>query len=148
MRRVLLLFPLAVMPALESLAHENLACAATVTELRVLLGDPAFPLKWEEITMDDGKPLRVSILEKKKSLLLDFTKTREGMWAESSGSICKTTAGLEIGFTREQIRMGPAASWLMRLSLVNGGTLTLTRLGTEQLRIATDGWNGIFVPVK
>lgn len=148
MRPVFLFFPLALLLALESHAHRNPACAATVTELRILLGDPAFPLKWEETTMDDGKPLQVSILEKKESLLLDFTKTREGMWAESSGSICKTAAGLEISFTREQIRLGPAASWLTRLSLANGGTLTLTRLGTEKLRIAGKGWVGIFVPVK
>jgi hypothetical protein len=148
MCRIFLFFPLALMLVLESHAHENPTCAATVMELRALLGDPAFPLKWEEITMGDGKPLLVSIREKKGLLLLDFIKTREGPWAESTGAICKTGADMEIKFTGEQIRLGLAANWLVRLSLVNGGKFTLTKLGTEQLRIATHGWNGIFVPVK
>ena len=148
MRAVFLLPLLAQALTPQSHARENLACAATLTELRILLGDPAFPLQWEEIAMDDGKPLQVSIQEQKGSLLLDFTKTREGLWAQSTGAICRTGADLEIRFTGEQIRVGRAASWLMRLSLVNGGTFTLTRLGTEKLRIATNGWNGIFVPVR
>lgn len=148
MRRIVLFLSTALMLALESHAGEKLACAATVTDLRVLLADPAFPLKWEETTMGDGNPLLVSIREKKGLLLLDFTKTREGLWAQSTGAICRTGADLEIRFTGEQIRVGRAASWLMRLSLVNGGTFTLTRLGTEKLRIATNGWNGIFVPVR
>ncbi len=148
MCRILLFFRMLLLLALESHAHQNPGCAATVPELRVLLGDPAFSLQWEEITMDDGKPLRVSIQEKEGVLRLDFSKAREGLWAESAGVICKTGAGLEISFTREQVRVGPAAGWLTRLSLVNGGKFALTRLGRERLRIATHGWNGIFVPVK
>ncbi len=148
MCRILLFFRMVLLLALESHAHENPGCAATVPELRALLGNPAFPLQWQEITMDDGKPLRVSIQEKKGLLLLDFSKAREGLWAESTGAICKTGAGLEISFTREQVRVGPAAGWLMRLSLVNGGQFTLTKIGTEKLRITTHGWNGIFVPVQ
>ena len=64
MCRILLFFRMLLLLALESHAHQNPGCAATVPELRVLLGDPAFSLQWEEITMDDGKPLRVSIQEK------------------------------------------------------------------------------------
>ncbi|MDP2786305.1 MAG: hypothetical protein Q8O38_17180, partial [Sulfurimicrobium sp.] len=69
----LLLLPL-LLP-LNSAAHESQTCAATIGELRVMLGDQAFPLKWEEATMDDGKPLVVSILEKNGSLFLEFIKT-------------------------------------------------------------------------
>lgn len=148
MRRIVLFLSTALMLALESHAGEKLACAATVTDLRVLLADPAFPLKWEETTMGDGNPLLVSIREKKGLLLLDFTKTREGLWAQSTGAICQTGAGLEISFSAEQIRLGRAASWLLQLSLVNGGTFKLTRIGSENLKIATTGWSGIFVPAK
>ncbi|MDP2784949.1 MAG: hypothetical protein Q8O38_10220, partial [Sulfurimicrobium sp.] len=118
----------------------------TIGELRVMLGDQAFPLKWEEATMDDGKPLVVSILEKNGSLFLEFIKTREGLWAESAGVICKTGTDLETRFTGEQIRLGPAAGWVLRYTLRNGGKFTLTKLGAGQLRIATSGWGGIFSP--
>jgi hypothetical protein len=40
--------------------------------------------------------------------------------------------------------MGPAANWLLQLALFNGGTFTLTRLGSDQLRITGGGWSGTF----
>lgn len=42
--------------------------------------------------MEDGKPLLVSIHEKKGALFLEFIKTQEGLSAESVGVICKTGA--------------------------------------------------------
>ncbi|MFT6591904.1 MAG: hypothetical protein ACJA2P_002764 [Rhodoferax sp.] len=42
--------------------------------------------------------------------------------------------------------MGPAANWLLQLALFNGGTFTLTRLGSDQLRITGGGWSGTFLP--
>lgn len=98
--------------------------------------------------MDDGKPLVVSILEKNGVLFLEFTKTREGLWAESTGIICKTSGtDLETRFNGEQVRLGPAASWILRQALGSGGKFTLTKLGPEQLRIATNGWSGSFSPL-
>lgn len=146
MRRKYLLPLLPLLLSLHSPAHASETCAATIGELKVMLGDPAFPLQWEETSMEDGKPLQVSILEKKGALFLKFIKTREGLWAESVGVMCTTGADLEIRFTKEQIRMGPAANWLLRTALGNGGKFTLTRLGSEQLRIAANGWDGIFSP--
>ena len=125
-------------------AHESPTCAATVSDLRTLLGDQTFPLQWEETSMNDGKPLRVSILERKGALLLEFIKTKEGLWAESGGLICRAGADFQIRFSAEQIRLGPAANWMLRGLLGNGGTFTLTKLGSEQLRIAASGWSGTF----
>jgi hypothetical protein len=138
----LLLLSLLLLP--NSQAQESQPCAATISELRNLLNDQTFPLKWEETTMDDGKPLMVSILEKNGALFVEFIKTRQGLWAESFGVICKTDVDLEIRFTREQIHFGPAASWVLRYALGNGGKFTLTKLGPKTLRIATTGWSGIF----
>lgn len=144
-RKYFLLF-LPLLLSLNSEARELPTCAATISELRALLGDQTFPLKWEETTMSDGKPLLMSIFEKNGSLFLEFIKTREGLWAESTGAICKTGAGLEIRFTEEQIRVGPAANWVLRSLLGRGGKFSLTKSGSEQLQIATSGWNGIFSP--
>lgn len=142
----LLVLPLLLSPNCG--AREAQPCAATLGELKIMLGDPAFPLRWEETSMDDGKPLVVSILEKNGVLLLEFTKTREGLWAESAGIICKTSGtDLETRFSGEQVRLGPAASWILRQALGNGGKFTLTKLGSEQLRIATNGWSGSFSPL-
>lgn len=130
--------------SLNSQAQESQPCATTIIELRGLLNDSAFPLKWEETTMDDGKPLMVSIQEKNGALLLVFIKTREGLWAESLGVICKKDAELEIKFTRDQIHFGPAANWVLRYALGNGGKFTMTRVGSQKLGIATTGWSGVF----
>jgi len=130
----------------NGVAHESQTCAKTISELRVMLSDQTFPLVWEETTMDDENPLVVSILENNGHLVLEFTKTRNGLWAESAGVICKTGTNLEARFTRDQIHLGPAANWALRYVLRKGGKFTLTKLGAEQLRIATNGWSGNFSP--
>lgn len=96
--------------------------------------------------MDDGKPLVVSIRENNGNILLEFIKTREGLWAESAGVICKTGTDIETRFAGKDIRLGPAANWVLRYALGNGGKFILTRLGPEQLKIATSGWSGVFSP--
>lgn len=132
----------------DNQAQATPACAATLHELRLLLGDSNFPLAWEETTMDDGKPLRVSILEKEGALWLEFIKTREGLWAQSAGVICRSGHEFETRFGPEQIRFGPASSWLLRVALANGGKFTLTQLGPDKLRIAGGGWSGTFLSIK
>ena len=146
MRLKCILPTLLMLISCNSLAHESQTCATTISELRVMLSDQTFPLSWEETTMDDKNPLVVSIYENNGHLVLEFTKTREGLWAESIGIICKAGTKLEAHFTSEQIRLGPAANWLLRYALGKGGKFTLTMLGAEQLRIATNGWSGNFSP--
>jgi hypothetical protein len=124
--------------------HAVPACAATLHELRALAGDPAFPLTWHETSMDDGKPLVVSIFEKGGKIHLEFVKTGEGLWAESAGVICATDAHLETHFDADQIRLGPAAGWVARAAFGNGGKFALVRLGSDGLRITTSGWSGMF----
>jgi hypothetical protein len=128
-------------------AQATPGCAATLSELRLLLADASFPMVWEETSMDDGKPLRVSILEKEGALWLEFIKTREGLWAQSAGVICRSGHDFETRFGAEQIRLGPAANWVLRLALANGGKFTLTKLGADRLRIAGGGWRGTFLPI-
>ncbi len=144
-RKYIFLF-FSLLLSLNSEAQESQTCAATISELKVMLGDQTFPMKWEETTMNDGKPLVVSILENHGYLFLEFIKTRDGLWAESAGVICKAGTDIETRFTGEQIRLGPAANWFLRLALRNGGKFILTRIGAGQLQIATSGWSGNFSP--
>ncbi|MBT9540854.1 hypothetical protein [Thiobacillus sp.] len=148
MRRIFILFYLPLLLALNGETQAAPTCAATVGELGVMLGNQIFPLKWEETSMDDGKPLVMSIVENNGSLFMEFTKTGEGLWAESRGVICKTGTDFEARFTGEQIRLGPAAGWILRQALKNGGKFKLTKLGSDQLRIATSSWSGIFSPIS
>ncbi len=111
------------------------------------MSEPGLPREWAETTMDDGKPLLMSIDESNGFLVLGFTKTGEGLWAQSTGVICKSGAVFEARFSAQQIRLGPAAGWLLRSALKNGGRFTLTKLAPDQLRIATRGWSGEFSPV-
>jgi len=146
MRLKYTLLALLLLMSWNVVAHELQTCATTISALRVMLSDQTFPLIWEETTMDDENPLVVSILEINGNIVLEFTKTREGLWAESTGIICKAGTNLEVRFTREQIHLGPAANWVLRYALGKGGKFTLTKLGAEQLRIATNGWSGNFSP--
>jgi hypothetical protein len=130
--------------SLNGQAQDLSQCATSIGELKILLDDQSFPLKWIETTMDDGKPLRVSILEKNGILNVEFIKTDVGTWAESFGTICKSGSDFEIKFTKNQIRFGPAANWILRYALRNGGKFSMTKIGANQLRLATTGWSGIF----
>ena len=129
---------------LSNTATASPNCATTLSELKTMMGEQAFPLKWEETSMDDGKPLLVNITESKGMLNMRFTKTGEGLWAESGGVLCKTETGLETRFSGDQIHVGPAANWVLRYALKKGGKFTLTQVGTDQLHIATSGWRGTF----
>lgn len=140
-----LLLWLLLMQPLSGQAQETRPCAASISELKLMLGDQAFPLRWEETTMRDGRPLTVSILEKNDSLFLQFIKDKEGLWAESRGVICQAGTELGIEFTKEQIRFGPAANWVLRVAMGNGGKFILNRVGSGQLQITTSGWQGLFV---
>ncbi|MBK8070262.1 MAG: hypothetical protein IPK27_22430 [Rhodanobacteraceae bacterium] len=128
-------------------AAESPKCASTIGELESLMGAPGLPLEWAETTMDDGKPLLMSIVQGNGALMLGFTKTGEGLWAESAGVVCRSGSTFEARFSKEQIRLGPAAGWLLSQALKSGGKFTLTRLGPEQLRISTRGWRGDFSAV-
>jgi hypothetical protein len=127
-------------------ADNGSGCASTIKELRILAGDPVFSNRWAEISMDDGKPMVVSIIERNGKLLIEFIKTGEGLWAEISGVICKTGIDLEARMSKEQIVIGPAANWMLSLAIANGGVFTLRRHISNQLQIETQGWSGRFVP--
>lgn len=129
--------------ALRPVAAQPRDCVSSLEGLAQLAGEP-FPLRWEETSMTDGKPLVVSILEKDGSLFMEFLKTREGLWAEGTAVICAGAGRLEARISR--VRLGPAAHWLLRQSIGRGATFTLSRLAMGQLRIATPGWQGVFTP--
>ncbi|MDO9220818.1 MAG: hypothetical protein Q7T90_07290 [Thiobacillus sp.] len=148
MHQKYVLFFLPLLLPLNIDAHASQTCASTVSELGVMFGNQIFPRKWEETTMDDGKPLVMSIVENNGSILLAFTKAGEGLWAESVGDICKKGTDFEARFSGKQIRLGPAANWILRNALRNGGKFTLTKLGSDQLRIATSSWSGTFSPTE
>jgi hypothetical protein len=123
-------------------------CVSTVVELKQLLNDQAFSLNWQETTMDDGRPLLVTIFEKDGALSVEFVKSTKGLWARIDGDVCKADKDFEIRFTGEQIHFGPAASWVLRYVLGNGGAFKMTRISAKQLRVATSGWDGMFAPVE
>jgi len=121
---------------------EPAPCVTTLEGLKLLADDPSFPLRWEEASMSDGKPLVVSIMEKHGTLFLEFMKTREGLWAEGEAVICRGSADLEARIG--QTRMGPAAHWILRQSVGQARSFTLSRHTSGHLQIATLGWSGTF----
>jgi hypothetical protein len=142
--RTILLSVLLLLPLFKHDASVASDCVTSIGDLKAVLGDRRDSLQWVETTMDDGKPLVVSIVEKKGALVLAFIKTGEGVWAEGSGAICRAGSDLEVRFDHEKIRFGPAANWVLRNLSGSGARFTLTPLDSERLRIATRGWSGVF----
>lgn len=97
--------------------------------------------------MSDGKPLLVRLTESGGGLHLEFLKAQEGLWAEGAARICAGGGGLEAVLAQQDIRVGPAAHWLLRQSLRHGARFVLAVLPGGELRIATRGWSGVFRPV-
>jgi len=147
LHRVIAGFFLMLALAVSCQAQTPEKCVSTLADLKQMLDDPTFSLTWEETTMDDGKPLVVTISEKDDALSVAFVKRTKGLWADISGEICKTDQALEIRFTGQQIHFGPAASWILRYMLGKGGKFTLTRISAQTLRVSTMGWSGDFVQV-
>ena len=136
-----------LLSTLASLAHaQETRCAATLADLGRLLGNTAPTRHWAEISMDDGKPLLITLGERGGTLRLEFVKSGVGLWAEISGVICPAGKDLELRVSREQIRFGPASNWSTQLVLANGGVFALRHGAAEQLHIETPGWSGRFVP--
>jgi hypothetical protein len=140
--RAIAIFVAAMCVAGESDATPR--CASTIEDLRAVVADPAFALRWRETTMDDGKPLEFSLTERRGTLFLEFVKTGEGLWAEGAGVVCRDGSAIVARIAREQIRLGPAANGATRYLLSNGGEFTLTKVDAGHLRIETFGWGGTF----
>jgi hypothetical protein len=136
----------ALLAALTVPSHA-LECARSRAELRTVAGDASFPLRWTETSMSDGKPLVVTISEREGMLFLAFYKMHEGLWAEGMTALCGTAADMEAKFTEGRLRAGPAAHWLLKQSMQSGALFSIRRLTQRELRIATPGWSGLFVPM-
>lgn len=122
-------------------------CASDLSSFRKIMGDESFPLLWRETTADDGKPLIVKISEEKGKLFLQFVKTKEGPWAEGTSDICRDQE-IVASISKDQIRLGKAAPWILRMSMKSGAKFKLRKIKKYLLEISTFGWSGEFVPEK
>ena len=117
-------------------------CAANVSQLRLLLADPDFPLSWRETSMDDGRPLMMSIGDRDGALFLSLTKSG-GLWVEGPVVICARGGGFEARFSPGTARIGPAAHWALRHT-IDRVKYRMERLGSAGLRVAAGPWSGVF----
>lgn len=122
-------------------------CVNDIASFRKMFGDEKYPLEWIETTADDGKPLVVTISEKENKIFLEFNKTKEGLWASGTADICKDEE-IVADIRKDQIKLGKAAHWVLKMSMKNGAKFTLTKLKPLVLKISTFGWKGEFIPGK
>lgn len=128
-----------------SLSLHAETCATDLKSFRSLFADENFPLTWSETTADDGKPLVVKITEANNRLFLQFVKTKEGLWAEGTADICKDEE-IVASISKEQIKLGKAAHWAIKMSMSGGAKFKLKLLRKNTLKISTIGWSGEFSP--
>ncbi len=119
-------------------------CAESIRDLRTLLSDPEFPLKWRETSMSDGKPLLLTIFEREGALIVSFEKTEEGLWAEGVSVVCRNGSEYEIRFVNDRVRFGSAASLMLQYSVLNGGPMRFSKVSTEKMHVGLTGWSGDF----
>jgi hypothetical protein len=119
-------------------------CAESIRDLRTLLADPEFPLKWRETSMSDGKPLLLTIFEREGALIVSFEKTEEGLWAEGVSVVCRNGTDYEIRFVNDSVRFGHAASLMLQYSVLNGPPMKFTKTGAEKMQVGLTGWSGEF----
>ncbi len=128
--------------------HAAPECAKDLAGLKTLLNDPQFPLVWIETSADDGKPLVVTLSERDAKVHLEFDKTKEGLWASGGADICKIDGKVVAHITKDHIKLGKAAHWVVKMSMSGGAKFTLAYLAPNSLHISTFGWKGDFVPQK
>src|SRR5262245_56963497 len=87
-----------------TVAHAD--CATSIADLRALLQDSRFPLRWEETGMSDARPLLVSLEERDAGLFISFVKTGEGLLAEGPARVCRTGDQVQARFVREGLHLG------------------------------------------
>lgn len=131
--------------AVAATGSAHATCASSVAELRAMVEDPAFPLDWEETGMSDARPLLVAIDQRGTDLFISFVKTGEGLLAEGPAQVCRNANRLEARFRREGLRLGEAASLMLKTALRSGVAVHLQRSAPDRLRIGTIGWSGDFV---
>lgn len=123
-------------------------CAKDIAGVRDLLKDANMPLVWVETTADDGKPLVVTISELGRKLHLEFDKTKEGLWASGGADVCMVEGNVVAHITKDHIKLGKAAHWVVKMSMSGGAKFTLKYSAPDKLHISTFGWKGDFTPQK
>lgn len=134
--------------AASGLAGEEPDCAKDIAGLRRLLRDPAFPLRWIETAMKDGKPMVLTVEEQAGALHWRFVKTGDGLWAAGTAALCLEGTRLHARMRPGQMESGPAANWLARQAMLHGATLEIRRPQSEVLTVSATGWRGEFAPAR
>jgi hypothetical protein len=88
----------------------------------------------------------MTVDEQNGSLFLRFEKTNVGLWASGTADICSGNGGVTASISRDQIQLGNAAPFILRLSLSGGANFSLRLMDDDSLQISTTGWHSVFVP--
>lgn len=141
-----MLIVIGLLLSLSSFAAKE--CAKNFSSFKLMTKDPEFPMNWIETTANDGKPLKVDISERNEVLHLEFNKTKEGLWASGTADICLVDGVLKASISKDQIKLGEAAPWVLRMSMKGGADFKLEKIKPGVLKISTFGWSGEFIPKK
>jgi hypothetical protein len=125
--------------------RDSPVCASDIATLGSLFNMQSFPTSWTETTAADGNPLVMTVSQQNGGLFLQFMKTNAGLWASGTASICSQGGAVTASITKDQIKLGSAAPWVLRIALSNGATFSLD-MTSDGLTISTTGWTSNFIP--
>ncbi len=124
-------------------------CASDLPGALALLGKDHQAATWIETTANDRKPLFIQLSEKDKKLFLFFFKTREGVWAEGTATLCEKSPGkpkLLAKIQKSDMTLGDSAPALIRMGFHDGAEFSLRLAEDGVLGISTFGWGSQFIP--
>lgn len=121
-------------------------CVTDQLGLLKLVGSEEFHAEWIETTQDDGKPLMIKMQSQKDRLYFIFDKTKEGVWAEGLIRVCKNQDKLIVKISKEDIKVGDAAPWLIKMAMGGGAEFKLQITSKDKMHVAITGWSGDFIP--
>ncbi len=136
---------------LSALSSSKLAlaeCATDLNSLAAVFHTEEFSSRWVETGARDGQPLVVTITPERGGLFLQFVKTGAGLWASGTADICNDRGGVTATISGDQIKLGPAAPFLLRMGMGGGATFRLSLQGSSSLQISASGWSGRFAPSR
>ena len=126
--------------SLNSFAQD---CATNLAQLRSLVGNNAFPLKWTE--SGDKNPFLLQISEKNNLLNLRLT-TKDGEWAAMDTRVCKKNSEKFVAEVAKVV-WGPAAPEYAKGRSVKEVGISLPYHSVMKVSISIF-WSGEFSPVR
>jgi hypothetical protein len=134
--------------AIAAEQSQETKCTSDLKEAKTRLPVGSIERGWIETGANDGKPMVIRLIASSQELRLEFDKTQEGIWASGRATVCGSIHDrdqtLSLAISSDDIRLGPAAPFLLRMAFKRGARFEITTLKDGEFQVKTTGWSSRF----